>query len=57
MPFSFMIYCPTLKMPAVCSSEMSVEIRQISWRYIPEHETRPACCNHGLNTLLICTAM
>jgi hypothetical protein len=48
MPVFFMTYYPsTLKISGMCSSEMSVEIRQSSRRYIPWDSTDLAALYPG----------
>jgi hypothetical protein len=42
--FPGLAYSSTLKMEAVCSSEMSVDFQRNVSRYIPEDRKRSACC-------------
>jgi hypothetical protein len=45
-------YFSTLKMEAICSSEMPVDVQQITWRYIPEDSTLHGFpCSHTIRFL------
>jgi hypothetical protein len=41
MLVSYLAYSSTLKMEAVCSSEMLVDFHQATWHYIPEDRILP----------------